>query len=100
MIKPKPGQVLPTSPHSRIKILFICDCGNKKWISWKNFNSDHTRSCGSCKNKIKYNLDIRGKKFGYLELDSKPVQEIQIRTSQGYHRVYDLGKTKWELILE
>jgi hypothetical protein len=25
--------------------------------------------------------------------------EVQIRTSQGYHRVYDLGKTKWELIL-
>jgi hypothetical protein len=72
MIKPKSGQVLPESPHSRVKILFVCDCGNEKEIVWKNYMTNHTKSCGRCKSRTKYNVDgLVGRKFGHLRVDER-----------------------------
>ena len=64
MIKPKEGQILPENDHSRTKVLFVCDCGNEKLISWKNYKTNHTKSCGSCK-RLKLE-NIINKKFGKL----------------------------------
>ncbi|MFW6225577.1 MAG: hypothetical protein ACOC3V_01295 [bacterium] len=69
MIEPVPGQNLPNAKHSRKKVLFKCDCGNEKWIIWKNYNTNHTKSCGMCKSQ-KYSIDaIKNKKFGHLTVD-------------------------------
>lgn len=76
MIKPKSDQVLPVSPHSRVKILFVCDCGNEKEIIWKNYMTNHTKSCGKCKNRTKYNIDkLVGRKFGHLRIDKGSIPD-------------------------
>lgn len=68
-MEPVSGQVLPTNSHSRTKILFKCGCGNHKLIIWKNFTTNHTKSCGSCKSHTKYNIDeIKANKFEHLQL--------------------------------
>ena len=69
MLKIKPGQEIPTNPHCRKKLWFICDCGNEKQISYKNFTTKHIQSCGKCKQKTIYNWEaINKSKFGYLSI--------------------------------
>lgn len=81
MIHPIPGQQLPSSKHSRTKILFRCDCGREKAIVWKNYTSNHTKSCGLCRSD-KFKLEnIVGKKFGLLTLqDNQNLNTLQKRT--------------------
>jgi hypothetical protein len=73
MIKPIDGQELPDKPHSRKRIWFICDCGNKKQITWKNYSTNHTKSCGKCKSN-RFSLEnLINQKFGKLLLDKNSV---------------------------
>lgn len=70
MIKPIPGQNFPKNAYSHKKIWFQCDCGNKKLISWRNYNTNHTKSCGECLQRLKYNIEsVKNKVFGHLKLD-------------------------------
>lgn len=76
MIIPKIGQTIPKSLHSRDRILFVCDCGREKLISWKNYNANHTKSCGKCRSD-KFKLDnIINKHFGQLKLANQDLPEI------------------------
>lgn len=94
MIKPKPGQTLPLSDHSRTKILFICDCGNEKWITWKNYKTNHTKSCGNCKYKSKYNIDVlKNKKFGFLKIDKSNIPN-KFNSNTKFTFICDCGNKK------
>lgn len=64
-----PNQNLPKRKHSRERIWFKCSCGNVKQISWKNYNTNHTKSCGECRSNKFQLLNLKDKNFGKLAID-------------------------------
>jgi hypothetical protein len=62
-----PNQSIPVAKHSRKYLEFLCTCGRTKAVMWKNYNTNHTRSCGSC---LKPNIQmLLTKKWKFLSLD-------------------------------
>lgn len=72
MIVPKPGQELPKSDYSHAVVLFVCDCGREKSIIWKNYKTNHTKSCGMCQSDKFRPENVIGKQFGKLTIKHLP----------------------------
>jgi len=93
MIRPKPGQLIPTKPGSRKLVVFVCDCGREKEITWKNYTTNHTKSCGLCRSDKYLVKNLKDKLFGKLRLANQELpQKIGKRTKLKW--VCKCGNTK------
>lgn len=88
------GQKLPEKPHARAKILFRCDCGNYKWIYWKNYTQNHTKSCGNCKKKLYTEENLLKKKFNHLIVDPNQQFPLNITSKCKLIFICDCGNKK------
>lgn len=79
MIHLEEGQEVPKTDNARKLLWFICDCGNRKQIWWKNYKSGHTKSCGKCKSNKFRDLLARSP-FGMLTLDEPEPLDVNKRT--------------------
>jgi hypothetical protein len=93
MLTPCDNQILPNKQHSRQMIKFQCDCGRIKEIMWKNYNTNHTKSCGQCKSDKFLYKNIYNQKYGLLRLHEDTIDHsINKRTLLNW--ICDCGNTK------
>lgn len=65
------NQTIPENDNSRKRIWFKCTCGRQKQIMWKNYKTNHTKSCGECRSD-KYKIaNIINKQWGSLTLNAQ-----------------------------